>query len=89
VELADHLPAADPVKGAGSDHHLTQEALRQALSQLNDDQRDVVMLRFIVGLPISDVARTLHKSEDAIKGLQRRGLSALKDSLTDLEVSYA
>jgi hypothetical protein len=34
------------------------------------------------------VAHTLHKSEDAVKGLQRRGLSALRDSLNDMEASY-
>ena len=39
-------------------------------------------------MPIAQVAQTLHKSEDSIKGLQRRGLSALREILSDWEVSY-
>jgi len=88
VTLAESLAAVDPEPDAGIERRLTHEHLRLALSRLNEDQRDVVVLRFVVGLPITEVAHTLHKSEDAVKGLQRRGLSALKDILSDLEVSY-
>ncbi len=89
VELGEHLAATEPEPDAGVELHLTNENLRLALSKLKEDQRDVVVLRFVVGLPIIEVARTLHKSEDAIKGLQRRGLSALRDNLSELEASYA
>ena len=40
-------------------------------------------------LPIADVAQALSKSEDAIKGLQRRGLIALRQLLVEWEISYA
>lgn len=86
--LTEDLAAADPAPEAGVEHRLTHEQLRRALSRLNEDQRDVVVMRFVVGLPIMEVARALHKSEDAIKGLQRRGLSALRENLSDLEASY-
>ncbi len=89
VALAEHLAATDPEPDAGVDRHMTNEHLRLALSRLKEDQRDVVVLRFVVGMPIVEVARTLHKSEDAVKGLQRRGLSALRDCLSELEASYA
>jgi RNA polymerase sigma-70 factor (ECF subfamily) len=88
LPLAEHLAAHDPGPDVSAEHHLSQEHLRQAFARLNEDQRDVVLLRFVVGLPISEVAHTLHKSEDAVKGLQRRGLSALRDSLNDMEASY-
>ena len=45
--------------------------LRRALAQLGEEQRDVVVMRFIEGMSIVEVAATLHKSEDAVKGLQR------------------
>jgi len=88
VTLTEDLAAADPAPDTGIERGLTSEHLSQALDALNEDQRDVVLLRFVVGLSILDVARALHRSEDAIKGLQRRGLSALRNRLTELEASY-
>jgi RNA polymerase sigma-70 factor (ECF subfamily) len=68
---------------------LTSDLLLQALAKLSDLQRDVIVLRFVNGLPIAQVAQALHKSEDAIKALQRRGLGTLREILTDWEVTYA
>jgi len=92
--IRNHLPLEDDLIGDNQDidktveSNLTHEHLRRALARLNDVQRDVIVLRFINGLPISVVAQTLHKSEDAIKSLQRRALSALREILTDWEVHY-
>jgi RNA polymerase sigma factor (sigma-70 family) len=83
----EHLEKVQPGSDARNELGLNHELLRQALARMNEDQREVVLLRFVVGLPIADVARSLHKSEDAVKGLQRRGLSALKDSLNDMQAS--
>jgi RNA polymerase sigma-70 factor (ECF subfamily) len=66
----------------------TAERLYHALTLLPDSQRDVIILRFINGMPIGEVAQALHKSEDAVKGLQRRALSALRDRLAEWEVVY-
>lgn len=88
VPLADHLVATEPGPEVRGEHHMDQAQLSRALAGLNEDQREVVLLRFVVGLPIAEVAHTLRKSEDAVKGLQRRGLSALRDSLNDMEASY-
>jgi RNA polymerase sigma-70 factor (ECF subfamily) len=68
---------------------LTNETLRKALQKLNDDHRDVIVLRFVAGMQIAEVASALNKSEDAIKGLQRRALAVLRGILTEWEVSYA
>ena len=46
----------------------------------------MIVLRFVNGLPIHKTAQALHKSEDAVKGLQRRALSALREILTSWEV---
>lgn len=77
----------DPVRTA--EHNLTSDLLLQALSKLSEIQRDVIVLRFVNGLPVTQVAQALHKSEDAVKALQRRALSALRKTLTDWEVTYA
>ena len=67
---------------------LTNERLQSALSTLNPDQRDVVIMRIIGEMPIREVAQALGKSEDAVKGLQRRGLLALRSWLADWKVDY-
>jgi RNA polymerase sigma-70 factor, ECF subfamily len=71
------------------DRTLTGQSLYRALEKLTGDQRDVIVLRFIANMPIAQVAQTLHKSEFAVKSLQRRALSTLREILTEWEVSYA
>ncbi len=70
------------------EHNLTSESLRQALERLTEDQRDVIVMRFVVEMPLAQVAKTLHKSEDAVKGLQRRALLNLRRILVEWEISY-
>lgn len=58
--------------------HLTQEQLAAAMAQLTEKQRQVILLRFIEGLDIKSVARTLGIPASAVKSLQYRGLAALR-----------
>jgi RNA polymerase sigma-70 factor (ECF subfamily) len=90
----EHLPLEERMAAANVDldrtveHNLTSESLLQALDRLTEDQRDVILMRFIAEMPLAQVARALHKSEDAVKGLQRRALLALRRILTEWEISY-
>jgi len=52
--------------------------LAAALAEVSEAQRQVVLLRVVQGLSIAETAVALVKSQDAVKQLQRRGLSALK-----------
>ena len=89
VELEEDMPDKEHDLDASIDRSLTHKHLKNALAHLTEDQRDVIVLRFVANMPIAQVAQTLHKSEDAIKGLQRRGLMTLREILVDWEVSYA
>lgn len=89
LELEENLIPTNEQPDSNAERILTSEGLRQALTQLNEDQREVIVMRFIAGMPIADVAEALNKSEDAIKGLQRRALSTLRQLLADWEVHYA
>jgi RNA polymerase sigma-70 factor, ECF subfamily len=89
VELEEDLIASDADPDAAVDQLLTSEKLRRALKKLNEEQREVIILRFVAEMPISEVAAALNKTEDAIKGLQRRALLALRAVLTDGEIHYA
>jgi RNA polymerase sigma-70 factor (ECF subfamily) len=69
--------------------NLTRETLLKVMNNLTNDQRDVLILRFIDGLSLAQVALILRKSEDAIKGLQHRALTGLRAQLNRLEVENA
>jgi RNA polymerase sigma-70 factor (ECF subfamily) len=84
-EMENHMEE-DPYSRVA--RSLTSDRLQNALSTLSPEQRDVVIMRIIGEMPIGEVAQALGKSEDAIKGLQRRGLIALRDVLADWKVGY-
>ncbi len=58
--------------------------LRQALEQLPEDQREVLILRHIAGLSPVEIAATLGKSESAVFGIHHRGRRSLQAFLTQL-----
>ncbi|MCI0519055.1 MAG: sigma-70 family RNA polymerase sigma factor [Chloroflexi bacterium] len=84
--LHEELPAEQETPDGRMERRLTSQLLAQALQGLNETQRDVILLRFVNGLSIAQAARTLHKSEDSVKALQRRGLAALREALAAMEV---
>jgi RNA polymerase sigma-70 factor (ECF subfamily) len=56
--------------------------LRDALGKLREEQREVIVLRFIVGLSSREIAERLGRSEDAVYGLTYRGRRSLEAELT-------
>lgn len=52
-------------------------AIRQALSQLTDEQQHVITLKFFVGLNNREISVVVHRSEGAVKALQYRALGRL------------
>lgn len=90
--LVDHLrsahhrrssPVARPPEpvGAASEHRVADPELVAALGTLTDDQRSVVLLRFVADLSLRDVAAVLGKRTGAVKMLQQRGLERLSEEL--------
>lgn len=65
---------------------LSLEAMQQALEKIDPTQREVVELRFLLGLSLQDVASTLDKTVAAVKSLQYRGLKSLRVALSTPEV---
>ena len=57
-------------------------AVRAAIRQLPDPQREVLVLRFFAGLSHAAVAVQLGKSENNVRVLQHRALRLLRDRLT-------
>jgi RNA polymerase sigma-70 factor, ECF subfamily len=72
---------AAPETPAVESHHL-RDAIRDALSELPDPQREIVVLRHVAGLSPREIAERLGRSEDSVHGLHHRGRRALQAALT-------
>ena len=59
--------------------------LQQALESLPDEQRNVVVMRHLVGLTPGEIAARMDRSEASIHGLHHRARIALRRELEDVE----
>jgi RNA polymerase sigma factor (sigma-70 family) len=57
--------------------------LADALAALPESQREVLLLRVVAGLDVSEVAAVIGRSEGAVKQLQHRALTTLRSELPD------
>ncbi len=57
--------------------HITNVALLTAVKQLNPEQQECIVLRFLQGFSVAETAHTMGKNEGAIKALQYRAVRAL------------
>ena len=83
----DHMRARRPVPveevraPEAADDGSSRESfrdLRVALDTLPREQREVIVLRFLVGLSPREIAERMGRSEDAVNGLQHRGRRRLR-----------
>jgi RNA polymerase sigma-70 factor (ECF subfamily) len=58
--------------------------LRRAFEELPDDQREVLILRHVVGLSPVEIANTLKKTESSVHGLHHRGRRTLRAKLVEM-----
>jgi RNA polymerase sigma-70 factor (ECF subfamily) len=76
-----------PLFADGGDPHeaaersLLQQRLEEAISTLTTEQKEVVLLKFFVGLSNAEISALLRKSDGAIKSIQHRGLRSLRKKL--------
>ena len=62
------------------------QAMRDALQFLTDDQQQVLILKYIAGLPNENIARIMNKREGAVRALQMRALQTLAKFMEKKEV---
>jgi RNA polymerase sigma-70 factor (ECF subfamily) len=77
VPLDDMLPSPHPPPGAILEAEADWRLAMDLLAQLTDDQQDVLILRFIGELSLSEVAEILGKTVGATKAVQHRALASL------------
>jgi RNA polymerase sigma-70 factor, ECF subfamily len=73
VELAEQRPHQE-------NSHL-RHALCEALAELPDVQREIVVMRHLGGYSPGEIATHLGRSEDSVHGLHHRGRRALQSAL--------
>ena len=61
------------------------QCLREALWRIPEEQREVLVLRHLVGLSPGEIAERLGKTEGSVHGLHHRGRAALQQQLRDMD----
>lgn len=82
VDQAERVPLLGNNPALVVEKQQVEQELLLALERIDPLQREVVVLRFLVGLSLQETAATLEKSVAAIKSLQHRGLKALRILMT-------
>jgi len=75
AEREDRGPEGSPE--AAVVDHITNVALLTAVKQLNPEQQECIVLRFLQGFSVAETAQAMGKNEGAIKALQYRAVRAL------------
>lgn len=75
--LEETTLAGDESTAVSVEEKMLKEQMRQAISELTEDQQQVLTLKFLEGLSNQEVAHILGKSEGAVKALQYRALASL------------
>jgi RNA polymerase sigma-70 factor (ECF subfamily) len=82
LEHAAYVVSGDTMEAV--EDHLDFQQILQTLRVLNDQQREVIVLRFVEELSIAETAQIMQKSEGAVKALQHRALETLRRHLQDV-----
>lgn len=63
---------------------LDEDRLRHQLNLLPPDQRDVLLMRFVVDLSLEETAAAMDRTVGAVKALQHRALGAVRRNLVEM-----
>jgi len=82
VDLTEPLAAMQISPEVLAERALDRGQLHLALKYLTDEQRQVIVFKFIEGFDNGSIARILGRSEGAVKSLQHRALNSLRRILS-------
>lgn len=81
-------PSEEVLVSTGADAHSERHRardLREALAALPQDQREVMVMRHVVGLSPPEIASLMGRTESSIHGLHHRGRRTLQEELRRLD----
>jgi len=81
--LVPHADTPDeaPQPGAALERAETHDRIRRLVLELPPAQREALWLRCVDGLSLTEVARVLRRSENAVKGLLRRAKATVESGM--------
>ena len=80
VELSDEITGGSEPETVVQ-RKLDGDRLRKGLQALTEEQRETVILRFVMGYDHDEVAAIMGRAAGAVRALQFRALAALRDTL--------
>jgi RNA polymerase sigma-70 factor (ECF subfamily) len=83
-EVPDDLASADD-PAATATGRVAAEEVRSAMEELTEDQRDVIIRRFVLDQSLEQVAAGMRKRVGSIKSMQHRALATLAKRLPGRE----
>jgi RNA polymerase sigma-70 factor (ECF subfamily) len=78
LALDEQVPSAAASMDEHTQQKLESDQVAAALGHLTDEQREVVLLRFMEEYSVAETAAVMGKNEGAVKTLTRRALAALR-----------
>ena len=81
VELEPQTVAVEHDMDEAMQRQQAASVLRMAMQGLTDEQQQVIVLRFIEGQRVDEVARIMGKNANAVKALQHRALRTIAGRL--------
>jgi len=85
IQYAESIPTSQPMAEM-VEERIVFDNILDKLQLLNDQQRQVILLRFVEGFSIAETAQIMEKSEGAIKALQHRSLESLRRFLSEKNI---
>ena len=82
VPLNESLASSGDDPQLTAEQHADVEQLISVAKHLTRAQREVISLRFAADLPVAEVAKTMGRSEGAVKALQHSAVVSLRKALS-------
>ncbi|RJP52199.1 MAG: RNA polymerase sigma factor [Anaerolineaceae bacterium] len=79
IEAALHVPTSEASPETNASNRLQMESVSRALRQISRDRAEAILLCLISGLTCAEAAKSMQKSEAAVKMLLSRGLRDLRE----------
>lgn len=83
ADIARILPAATSTPSQSAARRESAVVLANALAQLPEHYRTVIVLRHVREMQFTEIAATMQRSTDSVKGLWRRAIGMLRELLAD------
>jgi RNA polymerase sigma-70 factor (ECF subfamily) len=80
-KIARNVTDSKPDPGETAILNIEHQEVRQTLTQLREDYRTVLVLRFLSGLSPTETGQVMGRTPGAVRILQHRALSALRSLL--------